>query len=113
MEYADRENSTGRDIMQLDELGGYYCKHVMAMTVENLHSKCDIAAELGHRDHEIDRLRRQLNDYSLLPPYLMGSLHELCQRHRAGLSLSDEIEHLIEIIDQLNHVKKGRENDLN
>lgn len=48
--YADR------DIIRLDEDGNYYCKHVMAMTAESLHSKSDIAAELGYRDREIAEL---------------------------------------------------------
>ena len=39
-----------RDPEALDEAGGYYMKHVMAMTSENLHSKAAIAAELAHRD---------------------------------------------------------------
>ena len=42
-----------RDPMGLDEDGGFYSKHVMAMTVEKLHSKAKIAAELGHRDRVI------------------------------------------------------------
>lgn len=46
-----------RDIMQLDEDGDYYIRHVSAMTGEKLHSKSDIAAELGWRDREIDRLK--------------------------------------------------------
>ena len=45
-----------RDIMKLDEDGGYYFRHVNAMTEEKLHSKSDIAAEFGLRDKEIDRL---------------------------------------------------------
>jgi hypothetical protein len=45
-----------RDVMALDEAGNYYCKHVMAMTAEELHSKSDIAAELAYRDALIDYL---------------------------------------------------------
>ena len=45
-----------RDAMQLDEAGEYYFRHVMAMTAENLHSKSDIAAQLGYRDQQIDTL---------------------------------------------------------
>ena len=43
----------------LDEAGGYYMRHVMAMTSEGLNSKGAIAAELGHRDMQIDALERQ------------------------------------------------------
>lgn len=49
-----------RDAKALDDAGGYYVRHVSAMTSEKLHSKSDIAAELGHRDMLIDQLRRQL-----------------------------------------------------
>ena len=50
----------GRHIIELDQDGDYYFKHVMAMTKEELYSKNDIAAELGWRDREIDRLRAEL-----------------------------------------------------
>jgi hypothetical protein len=43
-----------------EELGDYYIRHVGAMTAEGLHAKSDIAAELAHRDREIDRLRASL-----------------------------------------------------
>lgn len=43
--------------MTLDEDGGYYCRHVAAMTREGLHSKSDIAGQLAWRDREIDQLR--------------------------------------------------------
>jgi hypothetical protein len=49
-EYADR------DIMALDKDGGHYCRHVMAMTREDLHGKSDIAAELAWRDWRIAQL---------------------------------------------------------
>ena len=50
---------TERDVMQLDKNGNYYCKHVAAMTREGLHSKSDIAAELGFRDSQIDQLKQE------------------------------------------------------
>lgn len=51
-----------RDIMALDEAGNYYIKHVSAMTGEKLHSKSDIAAELAHRDYEIDKLKARIQE---------------------------------------------------
>jgi hypothetical protein len=45
-----------RDAYELDKAGNYYCRHVSAMTGEGLHSKSDIAAELGWRDMQIDAL---------------------------------------------------------
>lgn len=49
-----------RDIEELDERGGYYMRHVMAMTGEQLDSKSKICAELAWRDAEIDRLKEEL-----------------------------------------------------
>jgi len=37
--------------------GSHYTKHVCHMTGEGLHDKSEIAAELAHRDIEIERLR--------------------------------------------------------
>ncbi|EMW3082610.1 hypothetical protein AAEX90_001859 [Vibrio cholerae] len=48
-----------RDLMELDKVGNYYGKHVLAMTREDLRSKSDIAAELGYRDMVIDKLAEE------------------------------------------------------
>ena len=45
-----------RDVEALDKMGGYYMRHVMAMTAESLHSKSAIAAELAWRDKRIAEL---------------------------------------------------------
>lgn len=45
-----------RDIIGMDSKGGHYCRHISAMTREGLHSKSDIAAELGFRDMVIAEL---------------------------------------------------------
>ena len=50
-EYAERD---------IVEQGSYYFRHVSAMTGEGLHYKSAIAAELAHRDIQIDALRQQL-----------------------------------------------------
>ena len=50
---------TDRDI---EAQGGYYTRHVSAMTAERLHEKSDIAAELAHRDIEIVRLRAERDE---------------------------------------------------
>lgn len=50
LQYADRDHT---------DLGSYYMRHVSAMTGEALHSKSAIAAELAHRDREIDRLQAE------------------------------------------------------
>lgn len=49
-----------RDAMEMDIAGNFYCQHVSAMTRERLHSKADIAAELGWRDWEIAKLQEQV-----------------------------------------------------
>ena len=51
-----------RDASELDDVGGYYIRHVSAMTKEGLHSKGDVAAELGFRDMQIDTLTKQRDD---------------------------------------------------
>ena len=43
-----------------DAQGIHYINHVSAMTTEGLHAKSAIAAELAHRDIEIERLRAAL-----------------------------------------------------
>ncbi len=48
-----------RDIMALDEAGGFYYRHIDAMTGESLRSKSDIAAELGYRDMQIEALQAE------------------------------------------------------
>ncbi|MCG7948021.1 MAG: hypothetical protein N0C84_16900 [Candidatus Thiodiazotropha taylori] len=47
-EYSDRD---------IENLGGFYTRHAMAMTEEGLHEKSDIAAELGWRDQQIEQLK--------------------------------------------------------
>jgi chromosome segregation ATPase len=49
--YAERDHITQ---------GEYYLRHVSAMTGEGLHAKSAIAAELAHRDMQIDQLRAAL-----------------------------------------------------
>lgn len=69
-------NYETRDIEELDNTGGYYMRHVMAMTAEGLDSKSKIAAELAFRDFtidqlqaEIDALRSQLEACDQEPPH--------------------------------------------
>lgn len=59
---TDKQYAVGqRDIEQLDE-GGYYTRHIYAMTNEGLYSKSDIAAELAHRDLQIDLLKIEVQN---------------------------------------------------
>ncbi|UBB12398.1 hypothetical protein [Pantoea eucrina] len=50
-----------RDLMAMDISGNHYCRHVDHMTRESLHSKSDIAAELGWRDMQIAALQQKLD----------------------------------------------------
>lgn len=52
LQYANRDHMA---------LGDYYLRHVSAMTGEALHAKSAIAAELAHRDREIDKLHAELD----------------------------------------------------
>lgn len=45
--------------IELDRAGDYYSRHVAAMTEEGLHSKTDIAGQLGWRDMTIDTLKAE------------------------------------------------------
>lgn len=83
-----------RDIIEQMQ---YYVNHVEAMTAEGLHSKSDIAAELAHRDIEIERLQREnialRNLAENLRPgpiseALLGSMAE--EYRQAGLSPEPE-----------------------
>lgn len=61
-----------RDASVLDEAGGYYMRHLMAMTGEDLHGKGAIAAELGHRDMQNDMLLAALQKYEEAFDLLFG-----------------------------------------
>nr|UVX81991.1 MAG: hypothetical protein [Bacteriophage sp.] len=58
MHYAERA------IDELDFAGGYYTRHVNAMTAEGLNSKSAIAAELAVRDFVIDSLQKTISNLS-------------------------------------------------
>lgn len=62
---TDIKQYSERDAMELDEVGGHYFRHVLAMTAEGLHSKSEIAAELGWRDMQIAELQERLSRYSM------------------------------------------------
>lgn len=60
---SEEKQYAERDICHLDDLGGYYMRHVMAMTSEDLHGKGAIAAELAWRDAKIDELAAKLQKF--------------------------------------------------
>ena len=80
MQYAERDASA------LDEAGGYYIRHVSAMTKEGLHSKSDIAAELGFRDMRIDQLNHRINQL-------------LTERNATGLAIERAISGQLPLTD--------------
>lgn len=71
---------------ELDAAGGYYCRHVAAMTEEGLHSKADIAAELAHRDNRIDELTERIRQ-------LEAKESELSKILKASISRLEVIDH--------------------
>lgn len=56
---SEEKQYAERDLMGVDVTGNHYCRHISAMTREQLHSKSDIAAELGWRDMQIAELKAQ------------------------------------------------------
>lgn len=73
-----------RDIMGQDEQGGYYFRHVNALTAEALHSKSDIAAELAHRDIQIDQLTAERDMLVQIKIDLVAKVEELEKRLTAA-----------------------------
>jgi len=63
-----------RDIV---EQGDYYFRHASAMTGEGLHHKSNIAAELAHRDIQIDDLRQQLEASERRKEELLALVHDM------------------------------------
>lgn len=66
-----------RDLMGMDSAGNHYCRHVSAMTREQLHSKSDIAAELGWRDMQIAELKAQSDALAAENAALKGACFSL------------------------------------
>jgi hypothetical protein len=64
VEVEKQKQYARRNPLKQDEAGGYYIRHVEAMTAEGLHEKSAIAAELAHRDIEIVRLSREVAFYA-------------------------------------------------
>ncbi|PPS58852.1 hypothetical protein CRX72_23950 [Pantoea sp. BRM17] len=67
-----------RDLMAMDISGNHYCRHVDHMTRESLHSKSDIAAELGWRDMQIAALQQKLDAVLAENVVLKGFIDEDC-----------------------------------
>lgn len=74
-----------RDPMQLDEAGDHYTKHVMAMTAEGLHSKADIAAELGYRDMRIAELEKINSELEKVVSYSLLRQNDRLKAENAAL----------------------------
>jgi hypothetical protein len=59
MSEQEQKQYAKRDPYELDMKGGYFIRHLSAMTAEGLHAKSDIAAELAFRDMENEQLRAE------------------------------------------------------
>lgn len=95
-----------RDAEALDDNGGYYFRHVSAMTGESLHNKSDIAAELGHRDMMNDRMRRLTTEREQRIDALAAGLrealemaHELDSHGVIHLERREQVERLQELVE--------------
>lgn len=80
----------------LDEMGGYHEKHMNTMTKYNLTSKSDIAAELGHRDFEIDQLKKLANRIFVLNENLYYAI-ESGDKEKIDLAMSKVSENMKDI----------------
>lgn len=96
-----------RDIEELDDRGGYYCRHVSAMTGEGLHSRSAIAAELGHRDMMNDRMARLITEREQQIDALAAGLrealemaHEVDQYGTIDLERKEQVARLESLIDE-------------
>lgn len=58
--YSKANQYAERNIESLDEAGNHYLIHIDAMTVESLHSKSEIAAELAYRDMRIENKQKTI-----------------------------------------------------
>ena len=95
---------TERDII---EQGDYYSLHTSAMTGEGLDRKSDIAAELAHRDIQIDQLQSRVAElYDLIKYAQVDSGVCMCgdnmQDHNqsSGHSPVDVWDHAVEQVDK-------------
>ena len=93
-----------RDII---EQGKHYSQHTSAMTSEGLHSKSDIAAELAHRDIEIERLQARVAElYDLIKYAQVESGVCMCgddikdHNQASGHSPVDVWDHAVEQINK-------------
>jgi hypothetical protein len=78
-----------RDASALDEDGGYYIRHVSAMTKEGLHSKSDIAAELAFRDKQIDELLEALEEVTEYAEMAMEQANKAGAEWEIGYALHE------------------------
>lgn len=83
-----------RNPQELDRLGNYYSRHVIAMTEEDLYSKSDIAAELAHRDLEIDRLKALMKGLDLMSSIARKAVEDIDSLVKEQQDLYTEIQEL-------------------
>ena len=110
-----------RDHFGMEEEGKYLSRHMSAMTSEALHSKSRIAAELGWRDMEIDRLKAELllakqevlehlsnaARWTWLVNYLIGSRTDMDD----GIVACETVSQLCVLVDIAIAAQQGGAND--
>lgn len=85
----------------IDKLGNYYTRHVSAMTIEGLHSKSAIAAELGWRDSEIDRLSTELDKEKRLSEAISRDCNKCALQRNEALDRLAKCKELIKKLEEL------------
>lgn len=80
-----------RNPIDLDRAGGYYVRHVCAMTREGLHLKSKIAAELAWRDMEIDRLKAELVSAPVVLPEPVAAKADPIDALRWGANVAETL----------------------
>ena len=97
-----------RDAMEMDIAGNHYCRHVSAMTSEGLHSKADIAAELGWRDWQIAQLQEQVKALSAencIQAFIIAAVKDLVRDSEGviGWHLNGDVATWDEVLPELSH----------
>ena len=68
----------------LDVLGEHFHAHMNAMTNEDLRSKSDIAAELAHRDVELEKCQRLIRQMKVDNHYLQDAVRDYIESVEKG-----------------------------
>lgn len=95
---SEEKQYAERDLMAMDIAGNHYCRHIDHMTREQLHSKSDIAAELGWRDMQISELKAQRDalaaENTNLLPKAASELSNAWVLHKFWIGINAALMHM-------------------